>query len=259
VGFVRGFLAPFRGGVYVARHRLWPYLLLPILLDLVLGAATMLASARYWREELAATLTTSPVIGWIFLGVMTILGGVVLFLVAQPLLLAVFADRLSERVERSLRGTAPAVPFFASTGRALVHGLLKLVLYGLALVVGLGLTAVSGVGSLVGVALGALFLAYDGFDYPLSRRGASFGKKWAYLARHPGQTLGFGLGATVLYLIPLGVFVAPPFAAAGATLAFIEADGGETEGGASDRKAGGKSPQVAGGAAEIGANVAANT
>jgi len=107
-----------------------------------------------------------------------------------------------------------------------VHGLLKLVLYGLALVVGLGLTAVSGIGSLVGVGLGALFLAYDGFDYPLSRRGASFGKKWAYLARHPAQTLGFGLGATLLYLIPLAVFVAPPFVAAGATLVFLEAEGG---------------------------------
>ena len=68
-----------------------------------------------------------------------------------------------------------------------MHGLLKLVLYGIALVVGLALTAVSGgLGSLIGIALGGLSLAYDGFDYPLARRGASFGAKWAYLARHPG-------------------------------------------------------------------------
>jgi CysZ protein len=229
VGFVRGFLAPFRGGVYVARHRLWRYLLIPLLVDLALGGATLLASHRYWREELADMLVTSPVVGWIFLIVMTALGGVILFLVAQPLLLAVFADRLSERVEREVRGTVPAVPFLTSTGRALVHGLLKLVLYGLALVVGLGLTAVSGLGSLVGVALGALFLAYDGFDYPLARRGFSFGKKWAYLLRHPAQTIGYGLGATLLYLIPLALFVAPPFAAAGATLAFLEAERADRE------------------------------
>jgi uncharacterized protein involved in cysteine biosynthesis len=235
VGFFRGFLAPFRGGLYVSRHRLWPYLLLPLVLDLALGAATMFASARYWREELASTLTTSPVIGWIFLAVMTVLGGIVLFLVAQPILLAVFTDRLSERVERSVRGTAPTVPFIASTGRALVHGLLKLVLYGIALLVGLGLTALTGVGSLVGVGLGAIFLAYDGFDYPLSRRGATFGKKWAYLARHPAQTLGFGLGSTILYLIPLAIFVAPPCVAAGATLVFLEVDGGAKAGKAGDR------------------------
>ena len=41
---------------------------------------------------------------------MTVVGGVVLFLVAQPLLLAVFSDRLSERVERDVRGTAPHGP-----------------------------------------------------------------------------------------------------------------------------------------------------
>jgi CysZ protein len=254
VGFLRGFLAPFRGGVYVARHRLWHYLLIPVVLCVTLGAATMYASARYWREELASLLTSSPVVGWIFLAVMTVLGGAVLFLVAQPVLLAVFADRLSERVERNVRGTAPTAPFLASTGRALVHGLLKLVLYGLALVIGLGLTAISGVGSLVGVALGALFLAYDGFDYPLSRRSASFGAKWAYLARHPGQTIGFGVGATLLYLIPLALFVAPPFAAAGATLAFLDAEAQGEAGRAGKGTAGSPAPAPSG-----TANVAANT
>ena len=122
---------------------------------------------------------------------MTVVGGVVLFLIAQPLLLAVFSDQLSERVEREVLGKAETVPFLTSTGRALVHGLLKLVLYGIALVVGLGLTAVTGgLGSLIGIALGGLSLAYDGFDYPLARRGASFGAKWAFLARHPGLTVG---------------------------------------------------------------------
>ena len=33
----------------------------------------------------------------------------------------------------------------------------------------------AGIGAIVGVALAGLFIAYDGFDYPLSRRGASFG------------------------------------------------------------------------------------
>ena len=70
------------------------------------------------------------------------------------------------------------------------------------------------------MALAGLFIAYDGFDYPLSRRGASFGKKWAYLASHPAQTIGFGVGATLLYLVPLAFFVAPPFVAAGATMVF---------------------------------------
>jgi uncharacterized protein involved in cysteine biosynthesis len=172
------------------------------------------------------------VLGGIFLFVMTVLGGVVLFILLQPILSAVFCDRLAEVVEKRVRGSAPSAPFLASTGRALVHGLLKLVLYGLALLVGLALTALTGLGSLVGVALGAIFLAYDAFDYPLARRGAGFGAKWAYLAKRPGLTLGFGLGATVLYLVPLAFFVAPAWNAVGATLAYLDLDAKEAGRGA---------------------------
>jgi len=223
VGFFRGFFAPFRGGLYVLRHPLKRYLLIPFVLDVALAVGTMIAARRYWSQELASLFSSSPVLGGFLLGVMTVVGGVVLFLIGQPILNAVFADRLSERVERDVLGSAPMVPFWTSTGRALVHGLLKLVLYGIALVVGLGLTAVSGgLGTLIGIALGALSLAYDGFDYPLARRGASFGAKWAFLVRHPALTIGYGLGATLLYLIPLAVFVAPPFAAVGATLAYLD-------------------------------------
>jgi len=223
MGFFRGFLAPFRGGLYVLRHPLKRYLVVPIILSIGLAVITMVAARNYWSQELASVTSGSPVLGSFFLGIMTVVGGVVLFLIAQPLLLAVFSDQLSERVERDVLGKAHTVPFLTSTGRALVHGLLKLVLYGIALVVGLGLTAVSGgLGSLVGIALAGLSLAYDGFDYPLARRGASFGAKWAFLARNPMLTIGYGFGATVLYLIPLAVFVASPFAAVGATLAFID-------------------------------------
>jgi uncharacterized protein involved in cysteine biosynthesis len=223
MGFFRGFLAPFRGGLYVLRHPLKRYLVVPIILSIALAVITMVAARNYWSQELASVTSGSPVLGSFFLGIMTVVGGVVLFLIAQPLLLAVFSDQLSERVERDVLGKAHTVPLLTSTGRALVHGLLKLVLYGIALVVGLGLTAVSGgLGSLVGIALAGLSLAYDGFDYPLARRGAGFGAKWAFLARNPMLTIGYGFGATVLYLIPLAVFVASPFAAVGATLAFID-------------------------------------
>jgi uncharacterized protein involved in cysteine biosynthesis len=128
-------------------------------------------------------------------------------------------------VERRVSGDVTKQPFLPSAGRALVHGLLKVILYGLALVVGLALGAVTvGIGSVVGLVLGAIFLAYDGFDFPLSRRGATFGAKWRYLALHPAQTIGYGLGATVFYLIPLALIVAPPFTAVGATLVYLETE-----------------------------------
>jgi uncharacterized protein involved in cysteine biosynthesis len=214
--------------VFVVRHRLWAYLVLPMLLDLALGVSALYAVQRWLRHEdwLASLITSQPVIGWLVLVGLTSVGATVVFLVAQPLLLAVFSDRLSERVEKQARGTAPTAALLPSIGRALGHGVLKLVLYGLAAFVG---ALVSGflspvIGTFVGVGIAAVFLAYDGFDYPLSRRGATFGAKWAYLATHPVQTLAFGLGSTVLYLVPLAFFVAPPFVAAGATLAFLESE-----------------------------------
>jgi len=223
-GLVNGFLAPFRGGLYVARQRLWRYLLIPIVLNVALAVGALWAAAGYWHQELSQTVTHSPVLGWIFLVVVTMLGGIILFVAVQPILGAVFNDRLSEKVEIKVRGSAPKAPFFASTGKALLHGLLKALLYVLALTVGLALTAATGLGSLGGVGLGALFMAYDAFDYPLSRRNLGFRAKWGYLARHPGLTIGYGVGATLLYLVPLAFVVAPPFAAAGATLAFLDDD-----------------------------------
>lgn len=228
----------------MVRQRLWRYLIVPLLVNAALGVGTMIAAARFFHEELAQMLSSAPVLGGIFLFVMTVLGGVVLFILIQPILSAVFCDRLAEVVEKRVRGSAPTAPFFASTGRALVHGLLKLVLYGLALLVGLALTALTGLGSLVGVGLGAIFLAYDAFDYPLARRGAGFGAKWGYLAKNPGITLGFGLGATLLYLVPLAFFVAPSFNAVGATLVYLDLEAKATARGPSTEPAAQSPPQA---------------
>jgi len=227
VGLFRGFVAPFRGGVFIARRRLWAYLVAPVLLDMALGVGTLFAAARYWRAEgfVGEQLAKAPAVGWLILAVLTLVSGVVLFVVAQPIVSAAFSDRLSDRVEREVQGQAPSPKLLASVGRALAHGLLKLVLYGMAMLVGFVLSLwTAGIGALAGIMLSAIFLAYDGFDYPLSRRGVTFGGKWAYLAVHPAQTLGFGLGATLLYLIPFALFVAPPFGAAGATLAFLDGE-----------------------------------
>ena len=75
------------------------YLFVPIILGMALAVVTMIAARHYWGQELASVASGSPVLGSFFLGIMTVVGGVVLFLIAQPLLLAVFSDQLSERVE----------------------------------------------------------------------------------------------------------------------------------------------------------------
>jgi len=219
-------MAPFRGAAYVFRARLWHFLLVPLLLNVALAGGSAYLAGRFWRAEMGDRIGGSTVWGTLGLVATTMLGTVILFIILQPLLGAIFNDLLAERVERRITGEELKQPFFASLGRALVHGLLKLILYALALVVGLALGAVTaGLGSVAGGVLGAIFFAYDGFDFPLSRRGASFGAKWRYLALHPAQTIGYGLGTSVFYfLIPLALIVAPPFTAVGATLVFLETE-----------------------------------
>lgn len=222
MGLIRGFAAPFRAAAFVSRERMWHLVLFPVVLNAALATASAWAAEHYWHEEIRSWGEKWPALRWLFLVVMTGLLGLALFIVLQPLVGAILNDRLCEKVERRLLGEAPRPKFFASSGRALAHGLLKLILYALALVIGLVLGAITGVGGAIGVILAGLFLAYDGFDYPLARRSATFGAKWRYLVLHPGQTIGYGVGATVLYLFPLAFVVAPSLAAVGATLAYVD-------------------------------------
>jgi uncharacterized protein involved in cysteine biosynthesis len=225
MGLIRGVLAPFRGAAFVVRHGLWAYLVMPLLLNTGLAGLSAWLGVRLVRQKMGAQLfSSSPVVAWTILAVFATLVGLLFFMVFQPVVGAPFVDLISERTEKVVRGHVPAVGFFRAAGKSLLHGLLKACLYGIALAAVLVLGAVSGVGGAAGVVLYAIFLAFDGFDYPLSRRGISFGGKWRYLAVHPGQTLGYCLGASVLYLVPLAVVVAPAFAAVGATLAFLETE-----------------------------------
>jgi uncharacterized protein involved in cysteine biosynthesis len=227
MGFARGFLAPFRGAVFVTRHGLWGHLALPILLNLALVVGSAWLAVHLVRERVAGWLGAQPggsasVVANVVLVVLAVVLSLLVFVLLQPLVGAPFIDLLSDKVERLVRGTSPSTGVWQSVWQALLHGLLKVVLYGGALLIALGLGALTGIGGLLGTGLYALFLAFDGFDYPLARRGVSFGGKWRYLLVHPGQTLGYCLGATVLYLVPLALLVAPAFAAVGATLAYLD-------------------------------------
>jgi uncharacterized protein involved in cysteine biosynthesis len=225
VGIVRGFVAPFRGALFVARHRLWSYFVLPLMLNLALAAGAAWGGITLVRDRFGARLAeASPVLLWILLPVLGLIVALLFFIVGQPVLSAPFVDLLTEKVERIERGETASIGFLRSAWQAVLHGLLKMFLYLSALAMTLGLGALTGLGGLLGAALYALFLAFDGFDYPLARRGSSFWGKWQYLLSHPAQTLGYCLGASLLYLVPLMALIAPGFAAVGATLAYLDGD-----------------------------------
>ena len=208
----------------MARHGLWHYLLLPVLVNAALITGAVLLGVHVVRRwvgtgGMASSLPVSVGI-WVLAAVL----GLVFFVIAQPVVSAPFVDALTEKAETLVRGQHPRGGFWRSAWKALLHGVLKMLCYLTALVLVWALTMLTGIGGGVGALLSAVLLAYDGFDYPLARRGAGFGGKWRYLLLHPGQTLGYCVGATLLYLIPPAILVAPAFAGVGATLAFLDTD-----------------------------------
>ena len=221
---VRGFVAPFRGAVFVVRHRLWTYLLALVGLNLLLVVAAGWAGGRWAARFLGVDVTTSnlDLVAWVITQLVVALIALLVFLVLQPVLAAPFVDLLAERCEKLQRGHAPSTGLMRSTAEALGHGLLKSGLYAGALALTLIAGALTGLGAVFGIAVYGTFLAYDGFDYPLARRNVSFRGKWRYLLSRPGQTVGYCFGAVILYLIPLAVVVAPAFAAVGATLLYLD-------------------------------------
>jgi uncharacterized protein involved in cysteine biosynthesis len=230
VGLLRGFVAPFRGVAFAARHRLWSYFVLPLLLNLALAVGAAWGGVALLRDRFGAQIeSASPFLVWIVFPVAALVVGLLFFIVGQPVLSAPFVDLLTEKAETIVRGRAESIGFLRSAGQAVLHGVLKMMLYLLALAITLGLGALTGLGGLLGAALYALFLAFDGFDYPLARRGLSFWGKWQYLFSQPGQTLGYCVGASLLYFVPLMALLAPGFAAVGATLAYLDSEAGNAE------------------------------
>ena len=60
MGFLRGFVAPFRGAVYVSRERLWHFVLVPILLNIALAGGAAYFAGRDWQRELGDRAVGSP-------------------------------------------------------------------------------------------------------------------------------------------------------------------------------------------------------
>jgi uncharacterized protein involved in cysteine biosynthesis len=227
----RGFVAPFRGALFVSRHNLWTFVAVPLVLDL----AAALAVGWWGGESLSAWALARLESGWLastLTGLIGFAAAVCTFLLLQPVLSAPFVDLLCERTEKIHRGHAPSAGVLRSVAMAISHGVLKLVLYAFALAVTLVAGSLTGLGGFLGAVLYAVFVAYDAFDYPLARRAVSFSGKWRYLLSRPGQTVGYCCGAGLFYFVPLAGLLVPSFAAVGATLLFL--DEGETSEGRSD-------------------------
>lgn len=238
--FFAGLLYPLRAFALLFRMpRLWPFVLLPILINLVIGGTIYAGLLVAGLSQIDALMQGLP--GWLA-GIEWLLSGLLIvgLLLATGFVLVRFGvvlgspfyGRLSELLETAQLGTAPpTAPFSIGSvlrdlGRALLFELKKLALALLFLVPTLLLNLIPVAGSVLAIiaqiAVGVTITCLDFFDSPLERRRLRFREKLAAIRRSLPASAGFGLVCLGLVSIPLINLLAVPLCVTAGTLFFCE-------------------------------------
>lgn len=209
--------------------------MLPVVLAGLLVLA-LLGLLVVYLDELAAALTpfadrwgeSGRTLVRVGAGLALLLGSTVVLVVSFTVIAQIigqpFYERISDRIEHQL-GAPPAgadAPWWRSFPRASLESALLLALtvactaplFVLGLFPVLGQTVVPVVQALVA----GFFLAVELLAIPLQRRGLHLAGRLRFVWRHRAQTLGFGVTAFLLFLVPLMSVLAMPGAVVGATL-----------------------------------------
>jgi CysZ protein len=238
--FIQGFAYPFRAfGVIQRGTGLWRFVLIPILINIVIGAVLyswLFVSGMSWVDAQVAGLPEwAAWLAWLLRGLLAValliaLGYVLVrfgVIVGSP-----FYGQLSERIETQLTGTAPPASPLTLAGvaydiwRALLYELKKLLLVlaiGLPLLL-IGLIPVVGqIVVIIGqILLGAWIAALDFLDSPLERRRLGFRQKLIMIRKGLPTTGAFGLVCFGLVSIPLINLLAIPLCVAAGAALFCE-------------------------------------
>ncbi len=215
-GFLEGAGTVAHGFRYLNRHpKLWRYALLPLLLNVVISAITLVgliagvvwAIRRLHPEFPEGTLGIAlEILSGILLIALAVALAFATWLILQAILCGYFYSRLAYQVELRL-GARPEelteVGFWAQAVDAL-----RTVLTLIGINVGLlALHCVPVLGSIVAFAASfyfdAVLLGMECLDYPLSMRGKRRDEKVAFVRRHRPHTLGLGAVILGFGMIPI--------------------------------------------------------
>jgi CysZ protein len=209
--------------------------IVPVLLA-ALVVLSLLGLLVVYLDELAETLTpfadrwdeSSRTLVRVGAGLALLLGSTVVLVVSFTVIAQIigqpFYERISDRIEHQL-GAPPAgadAPWWRTFPRASLESALLLAmtlactapLFVLGLFPVLGQTVVPVLQALVA----GFFLAVELLAIPLERRGLHLAGRLRFVWRHRAQTLGFGVTAFLLFLVPLMNVLVMPGAVVGATL-----------------------------------------
>ena len=211
----------------IQRPRLWALALLPALLavGLVSGGFVL---GLYAAPPVEAALTPGterlpPVVGAILaltVWIATLTAGLALGLAAALLLGAPLLDKLSRETERLARGDLrSASPGTVWEVKEAVRG----AAYFMAAAPGIFLL---GLIPVVGPVLGALWagrtLSFQLTDLSLGRHGLDFAARRTWHRTYRAESLGFGLTALIVLLVPCANLLLVPALVIGATLLVLE-------------------------------------
>jgi CysZ protein len=244
VEFFRGVRYAFAGPwLVLTRPELWPHVLLPIFVTLVLfvvGMAGIVYATQGWVPEAGAPIDPNAPLAPLAEGVRNLLAfslralfllafGVAVYF-ASSIIASPFNDALSGEVERLRLGPHTDQPswgtFFGDQVRSFFHSLLNFVVWLVWVGLGFALNLIPEVGAVLSAAVGgyatAWFIAREAMDGALSRRRLSFWHKLRIAGQHRSLFLGFGLvGAAVVWIPGVNLLVVP-LSIAGGTLMYCE-------------------------------------
>jgi CysZ protein len=221
-------------GVLRRAPRILRWLLPPLLITLVLDAATFYFAFGWLRDWLGSVMPGSGWLAWLkpafdVLGAIAILFVLgwsfawVFLVLASP-----FQDFISAEVERETRGTAGAEPeglhgFVRSIVKSALQAAVLALMTLMVLLVGL----VPIVGPVLVFLWSASVLGYSFIAIPSGRIAQRLRDRLAFARQHRGAVLGLGTAITLISMVPLvNVLLMPVFVVAG-TLLFL--DGSERE------------------------------
>jgi len=233
---IQGFLLPFRALLTLFRPGIRPFVLVPLLLNiLTFGLLAWIAVSyfdQFMTEYLPADTWWSflrPVL-WVVFALGYALAMFYGFTILANLIASPFNGILAAKAEERLIGQAPAGANLSLAASIIpaITGELGKILYFLKwaipiLILFVISSFIPGLNVLVTalwVGFGFWFLTYEYADYPMGNYDIRPSQQLALLRRRRFKSLGFGAGVSTLMLI-MG-FVAMPAAVVGATLFWVE-------------------------------------
>lgn len=227
VTVVHGIVAPFQGAwTLLVSPSLWGWAMIPVaLFGLFATIAAWSATSVFARVRATAGRSfgagSAGMAGAAVAGAVGVVAYIAVALVVAlwvvPLFSAPFMDALAARVDRYQgREESLAVQVWRSL-RVVLAGLFYVAIpQALLALVGFVVSPLAPVCFVVAAGLGALGLAYDSLDWPLSRRGLGVSARVAWMRAHAGPTFGLGLAVWAVSLVPGLVLLALPAIVVGA-------------------------------------------